>query len=95
MSDKLKKLMALCKASITLSINEHKNNYMSVASYLADLMELNPGEVSNNMVQAIIAADKIIELQFYPDTPVGFYNIIDCDLDSAIDRALECVWGGE
>lgn len=32
--------------------------------------------------------DTIIEIHFYPDTPVGFYKIFHYDLDMAIDEAL-------
>ena len=33
--------------------------------------------------------NKIIDLQFYPDTPVGFYRILHFDLNEAINEGLK------
>lgn len=35
----------------------------------------------------MIETNTIVELQFYPDTPIGFYRVYYCDLDAALDEA--------
>ena len=37
----------------------------------------------------MIETNTIIDLQFYPHTPVGSYQIYHYDLDKALDEALE------
>jgi hypothetical protein len=32
--------------------------------------------------------DTIIEIHFYPDTPIGGYSIYSYDINDAIDKAL-------
>jgi hypothetical protein len=37
----------------------------------------------------MIYLDNIVNVHFYPDNPIGFYDIYHYDLDSAIQLALD------
>jgi len=39
----------------------------------------------------IYETNNLVHIQFYPDTPIGFYNILHYDLDKALDLALEII----
>lgn len=91
--DKLKELMAKCKCSITLTVNKHRDHYQSIADYLQEEKDFsNDGEMlcEADVEAKIIETDTLIELQFYPNTPVGFYKVVHYDLDLALDEALAC-----
>ena len=91
--EKLKKLIDECKGSVCLVVNPHKNFYESVEEYLKDRETLEDTE--KQIVDEMIKRDLIIDLQFFPDTPIGSYNIYHYDLDLALDEAFECLGGSE
>lgn len=41
------------------------------------------------MRAGILSSGNIVDLQFYPDTPIGSYQIVHYDLDKALQLALE------
>lgn len=88
---KLQKLIDYCRGEISLSINSHKGEYLSVEDYLNTLIELDIVDPLEDLVYSkeMIEKDTIIELQFYPDTSIGSYTIIHYDLEEAVDKALE------
>lgn len=91
--DKLKLLLARCKCGVFLMVNEHRDYYESAERRLDDhyaLMGCQP-EVSDEVRAKMIETDTIIDLQFYPDTPIGSYQILHYDLDAALDEALACL----
>ena len=92
--DKLKKLLGRCKCGVFLTVNVHRNYYQSVESRLKDLSQREcPPEIDDVVIKQMVDSDTIIELQFYPDTPVGLYLIYHWDLDAILDQALECIKG--
>ena len=90
--DKLKQLLARCKCGVFLTVNEHRDYYRSVA-YTLDQIACRecPPEIEDGVRAKMIETDTIVELQFYPDTPVGSYSIYHHDLDAALDEALQCL----
>lgn len=84
--DKLIKLVSLCKASVSVTVNDHKDYYMSVEDYLKDRAESN--EVERSIIQKMIELDTVVCIQFYPRTPIGFHIIWHYDIDMAMDIAL-------
>ena len=90
---KLAELTAACKASVSLSINQHRNYYQSVLEYLQDRLELDciSDEISQEVLAEMISRDTVIDLQFYPDTPTGFYTVLGYNLDMVLDEALEII----
>jgi hypothetical protein len=88
--DKLTKLLASCKCGVYLTVNEHRDSYQSPADWLEDNEQLGP-EMPDDIRAGILASGIIVQLQFFPDTPVGSHRIVHHDLDEALRQALECV----
>ncbi len=88
--DKLKTLLDRCKCGVFLAVNEHRNYYETPADRLAWYAELEcQPEISDDVAAGILSSGNIVDLQFYPDTPIGSYQIVHYDLDKALQLALE------
>lgn len=88
MTDKLQLLMSICKCSVTVSINRHRDFYESVELYLSERDNIE--DIPREVFEKMISLNTVIEIHFYPDTPVGFYEVFHYDLDKALDEALKC-----
>jgi len=88
--EKLKQLIALCKASVSIEVNKHRDYYESVEESLRDTCnwEDTRREIDNEVYAQMISRDTVVRIQFYPNTPVGFYLIYHYDLEKALDLAL-------
>lgn len=86
--NKLEVLISLCKNSVSVEANNHRDVYESIEEYIEDSFKkrIDP-DVYNTMVNT----DTCIEIQFYPRTSVGFYRIYHYDLDKALDMCLEVI----
>lgn len=86
--DKLKTLIERCICGVYLTINDHCTVYQSInealIGYASEGFEI-PSEVQAKIVET----DTLIDLQFYPDTPVGYFRVIHYDLDLALNEALK------
>ena len=90
--DKLKELLKCCKCGVFITGNEHRNYYITAETRLKELMEMEcPPELTDDVRQKMIEMDTIINVQFYPNTPIGNYDIYHYDIDTALDEALKCV----
>ena len=90
--DKLKTLLARCKCGVHLTINDHRDVYETAEQAIEKLEMFMPDLELDPQVRAkIIETDTLIDLHFYPDTPVGFYKVLHHDLDAALDEALLAV----
>jgi hypothetical protein len=45
-------------------------------------------DIDKDVYEKMKELNTIIELQYYPDTPIGFYKVYHYDLQMAIDEAL-------
>jgi hypothetical protein len=90
--DKIKRLLARCKCGVFITVNQHRDYYKTATDKLGELecMEC-PPQYTPEVKARMIETDTIIELQFYPDTPIGSYSVYHYDLDTALDCALECL----
>ena len=88
--EKLNKLAARCKASGHLTYRGQSAYYETMADLLHD-PEDKDSFLSEEDYQLCLFTDKYWELQFYPDTPVGFYKFIGSDVEKLLDKALEVV----
>lgn len=89
--DKLKKLLSLCKCGVFLVVNEHRVYYQTAAQKLEEIDAYEcPPDIDPGVREKMIATDTIVDLQFYPDTPIGSHSIYHHDLDAALDLALSC-----
>lgn len=87
--DLLTQLLAACRCEVSVTVNAHRNYYESVADYLnrpdhADVL-------SDNVRAEMIARDTIVEVQAYPDTPIGFHKSVHWDVVSALQEVLKSV----
>lgn len=90
--EKFKELMSKCKASVHLTINDHKDSYQSVEEYLTyPNVENIEEDIGYDIYEKMKELDTIVCLTIYPDTPIGSYQIYHYDIDEAIDKALKLV----
>jgi len=78
----------LCKCSVTVSINNHKDYYESVEDHISDE---DKEEIEKEVFDEMVKRDTVITVQAYPDTPIGFYTIHHYDLEKAISEMLKVV----
>lgn len=88
--EKLKQLIAKCKASVTVSVNPHKDVHESVAQYIGQcISDEDKEDIPADVFAEMIKQDTIVNVHFYPNTPVGFYSIYHFDVEKALDLALD------
>ena len=100
-NNKLQRLADMCKASVTVNINQHRDFYCSVEDDLRDstgsdfdgriatLEQLcRYHEISENVITEMIARDALVSVQFYQNTANGFNIVFHYDVDAAIDECL-------
>lgn len=76
------------KGALHLTHNPHKSNYETVEEYMV-IREFDETDwVSPEQRAAAIAGDTLWELQWYPNTPVGFNIVCGADLDAVLAFAL-------
>lgn len=88
-SDKLGFILARCKCSVTLTVNDHRNVYLSVADKIKEENDIEAGVIPPDLAARMITAGTIVELQFYPDTAIGFYRVYGASLDEVLTKAVE------
>lgn len=86
----MEQLIKRCKCGIYLDINIHKDLYQKTEEAIKKINE-NENEIDEDMAKRMIKEDMIISLQFYPNTPVGFYKIYGTSYDEVIKQALEVI----
>lgn len=98
MNDKFKKILERCKCGVYLTINEHRDYYETAQKNLDLQIELNEDfieDVGKEVINKMVELDTIINLQIYPDTPIGFYSIYHYNLDHVIDTAYNILFKDE
>jgi hypothetical protein len=87
----LQRLIDRCACGVTLTVNEHRDVYESVElrldEYYASMSS--PSHVDPEVRAKMIETDTIIDLHFYPDTPIGSYSILHYSLAAALQVAHE------
>ena len=83
--NKLEQIINRCKGSVTLECNEHRSAYQTVEE---NLRSLSIGNLTPELLKAMTDKDTCFILQFYPNTPVGYYRIAHYSLDRLLDAAL-------
>lgn len=91
-TDKLAELLARCKCGVFLTVNEHRDYYDSAETVLEEKASMEcPPKIDEAVRKTMIETNTIVELQFYPDTPIGSYKVYHYDLGMALTEALECL----
>ena len=83
---KIEFIVSMCNASVTLSFNDHKDCYKKVGEYLKD------NYIDSEILEKMIENDIIINMTFYPDSPVGNYNIYHYDLNMILDLSINLLF---
>jgi hypothetical protein len=92
MNDNLKLLLDKCKCGIYITVNDHRDVYKSVSDYLKEIRSYNSDddlEIEKDIEMKMIEFDMIINIHFYPDTPIGSYDIYHYDINMALCKAVE------
>lgn len=82
----LRGLLSGQHASLSLSFNDHASNYVSAAQWLDEPSYPKGKFVSPDEKAKARATNCIWELQWYPDTPVGFYRIAASSLTALLEH---------
>lgn len=90
--EKLNALIKMCKGSISIDINPHRDNYDSIQEYLlrCEIDEDPEYKFSLNnpdLYLQILEKNQLIDISAYPNAPVGFYTFYHYDFEQAIDKA--------
>lgn len=95
--NKLKELLSKCKASVSITVNQHRDYYQSVKDYIEERAQLDEDlieEIGLDVYEKMQKTNTVIEIQAYPDTPIGSYRIFHYDIDKAVQIMLDCVNNG-
>lgn len=84
--EKFKELVSLCKASVEISVNDHRDYHETVEQHLN---ELEIEDIDKEIFDEMVKRDTLVKVQAYPRTPIGFFVIYHYDIESAIDIALD------
>jgi hypothetical protein len=78
-------LLDRCKCGVRIIVNQHRDYYTPIKQYLEEIKER--VNITEEERERIIKTDTHIELHFYPDNPVGFYQIHGSNLQELINEA--------
>jgi hypothetical protein len=80
----LEDLVARVAVSVDLEVNMHRTYYETLDSALEGFER---DEHSPESIASCRATGNVYALQFYPDTPIGFYCLIGGTLAEVVERA--------
>lgn len=83
--EKLQELISKCKCGVYVSVNEHRDLYQTV---LDTIPEQELEDIAPAVLEEMKRTDTMVSVDFYPNTPIGFYRIYHCELEKALEMAL-------
>lgn len=88
--EKLKKLIERCKCGVHITVNAHRDYYETVEQHFKGnpITEEDLEDIEPDVYEKMKELNVIVELQYYPDTPIGFYKVYHYDIELAVDEAL-------
>ena len=86
----MKRILERCKCGVFFTANEHRDYYQKAEEWLIEQMQdqSDIDEIDKDVWKKMIDLDTIYALQFYPETPVGFYRIYHYDYDELVKTAI-------
>lgn len=76
------------KCGLYLTHNQHKDTYQTVEEIINERPEWFNGDwATPTSKQRAIETDELWELQWYPDTPVGFNFVCGATLEEVLEKA--------
>ncbi len=82
----LEKLIKHSAAGVAIFVDDHKTTYESVEDYFGGGQY---DKVDSGVYLKMVELDTIVCVVFYPDTPVGHYDIYHYDINKAITESWE------
>jgi hypothetical protein len=78
------------KAGLYLTHNQHKDYYETVEEHVEEYMNMSKDDfVSLEDYQKCVDTDELWELQWYPETPIGFHKVNGSSLEIVLQKAME------
>lgn len=91
----LNKIIERCKCGVYLNINTHKDVYQTTEEAIEEIqyrmVDSGCDPLDDYLVNRMIHHDIIINLQFYPNTPISSYGLYHYDLDEILDIAVDII----
>jgi hypothetical protein len=85
-----KEICSLCKNSVSIEVNPHRDFYESVESYMED-RQSEIQKMEQGVYQKMIDTDTIVWVQAYPNGATSFYCSYHYDIDLAINEILTSI----
>lgn len=86
--DLLLQLTELCKGPVVLNVNKHRDAYLTVKGALMEINAKQVGLIGEANAAEMTAADRIIELHFYPVNTESGYRVFGSNLVEMLQRAI-------
>ena len=83
------KIVNRCKCGIYLEINGHRDSYQSIKDAIKEINISNKNEIEEELAKKMIKENTIVSLQFYPDTPIGFYIVYGTSIGEVLNKAIK------
>ena len=90
-TDKLSELVSLCNFGVYIKVNPHRDLYKTACDWVRDhqfMFSYCIDDIDPEVISEMMRTDTVVDIQFYPSTPVGFYRVIHHDLSEALDQAF-------
>lgn len=90
----MRDILLRCKCGVFFTANEHRDYYQTAEEWLVDRIrdQEEIDKFDKEIWGEMIKRDTIYSLQFYPDTPVGFYIIYHYDYDELLKKAKNILY---
>ena len=92
--EKFKELVSMCRASVEIGVNNHRDYYLTVKEYIEEAAMLDEellNELDGDVYKKMIETNTIIEVHAYPNTPIGSYKLYHYDIDKAVELMIETI----
>ena len=92
--DKIKNILERCQCGVSITVNNHRDYYQSVKEYVEELASIDNAlmdEIGLDVYKQMKKSNTIVEIQAYPDTPLGFYRVLHYDIEKALNKMLDCL----
>lgn len=86
---KLEEIIKLCKCSVSIEVNNHRNVYQSAFESIIEEIEYTDVNEDPEVLNKMIELDTIVTIQCYQHTPVGFIFCMHYDLEILLTETLK------
>ena len=94
----MEEILKRCKCGVYLTVNKHRDVYETAKQAIDEINDWgkttgnsdHEKEIDDELSARMIEKDSIYELQFYPDTPIGFFRVYGTSLDEVVGKAKSC-----